>query len=217
VRNRFNRFHAFGFIKFNVYRYNQGFENVELSTADGALEAAPAMGAADCILDLVSSGTTLRENNLKQIEGGRVIESQVGLALFKHVISPSCDFSQTLFCSRATFRKRYCFASKHSTTDCNRYGPCNSSYILHPPGVSATLVAGVPGGVSHGAAEPPRDAGDHPRDAGAHRGAPARRRALHGRYYRKSNRVQIILGGLTGKETQNCFATRVLQRKKNTS
>lgn len=28
------------------------------------------------ILDLVSSGTTLRENNLKQIEGGRVLESQ---------------------------------------------------------------------------------------------------------------------------------------------
>ena len=48
----------------------------ELSTADGALEAAPAMGAADCILDLVSSGTTLRENNLKQIDGGRVLESQ---------------------------------------------------------------------------------------------------------------------------------------------
>ena len=39
---------------------DQGFEHVELSTADGALEAAPAMGAADCILDLVSSGTTLR-------------------------------------------------------------------------------------------------------------------------------------------------------------
>jgi|TARA_B100001142_G_scaffold270226_1_gene276211 ATP phosphoribosyltransferase len=54
----------------------QGFENVVLSTADGALEAAPAMGAADCILDLVSSGTTLRENNLKQINGGRVLESQ---------------------------------------------------------------------------------------------------------------------------------------------
>ena len=54
----------------------QGFEHVELSTADGALEAAPAMGAADCILDLVSSGTTLRENNLKQIDGGRVLESQ---------------------------------------------------------------------------------------------------------------------------------------------
>jgi len=55
---------------------DQGFEHVELTTADGALEAAPAMGAADCILDLVSSGVTLRENNLKQIEGGRVLESQ---------------------------------------------------------------------------------------------------------------------------------------------
>jgi len=53
-----------------------GFEHVEISTADGALEAAPAMGAADCILDLVSSGTTLRENNLKEIEGGRVLDSQ---------------------------------------------------------------------------------------------------------------------------------------------
>jgi len=53
-----------------------GMPHVALSTADGALEAAPAMGSADVILDLVSSGTTLRENNLKQIEGGRVLESQ---------------------------------------------------------------------------------------------------------------------------------------------
>ena len=53
-----------------------GFEHVEITTADGALEAAPALGAADCILDLVSSGTTLRENNLKEIEGGRVLDSQ---------------------------------------------------------------------------------------------------------------------------------------------
>ena len=35
------------------------------------------MGIADCILDLVSSGTTLKENNLKEIEGGVVLESQV--------------------------------------------------------------------------------------------------------------------------------------------
>lgn len=37
----------------------------------------PQMGIADGILDLVSSGTTLRENNLKEIEGGVVLESQV--------------------------------------------------------------------------------------------------------------------------------------------
>ncbi|TVU10026.1 hypothetical protein EJB05_43530, partial [Eragrostis curvula] len=37
------------------------------------------MGMADAIVDLVSSGTTLRENNLKEIEGGVVLESQATL------------------------------------------------------------------------------------------------------------------------------------------
>ncbi|CAK9875438.1 unnamed protein product [Sphagnum jensenii] len=54
----------------------KGLKHVQLSTADGALEAAPAMGTADAILDLVSSGTTLRENNLKEINGGAVLSSQ---------------------------------------------------------------------------------------------------------------------------------------------
>ncbi|ONM55801.1 ATP phosphoribosyltransferase 2 chloroplastic [Zea mays] len=37
------------------------------------------MGMADAIVDLVSSGTTLRENNLKEIDGGVVLESQATL------------------------------------------------------------------------------------------------------------------------------------------
>ncbi|KAK8629817.1 hypothetical protein V6N13_078643 [Hibiscus sabdariffa] len=56
-----------------------GLKHVTFSTADGALEAAPAMGIADAILDLVSSGTTLKENNLKEIDGGVVLESQAVL------------------------------------------------------------------------------------------------------------------------------------------
>nr|POE58325.1 atp phosphoribosyltransferase 2, chloroplastic [Quercus suber] len=56
-----------------------GLKYVTFSTADGALEAAPAMGIADAIVDLVSSGTTLKENNLKEIEGGIVLESQAVL------------------------------------------------------------------------------------------------------------------------------------------
>lgn len=56
-----------------------GLKHVTFSTADGALEAAPAMGIADAIVDLVSSGTTLRENNLKEIEGGVIVESQAVL------------------------------------------------------------------------------------------------------------------------------------------
>lgn len=56
-----------------------GLKHVTFSTADGALEAAPAMGIADAIVDLVSSGTTLRENNLKEIEGGIIVQSQAVL------------------------------------------------------------------------------------------------------------------------------------------
>lgn len=44
--------------------------------ADGALEAAPQMGTADFIVDLVSSGVTLRENRLKEIEDGELLQSQ---------------------------------------------------------------------------------------------------------------------------------------------
>lgn len=54
----------------------KGFQHVVFLSADGALEAAPAMGAADIILDLVSTGVTLRENNLKQLQGGDIIESE---------------------------------------------------------------------------------------------------------------------------------------------
>jgi ATP phosphoribosyltransferase len=54
----------------------KGFKHVRLLGADGALEAAPLMGTADIILDLVSTGVTLRENGLKQVEGGTVLQSQ---------------------------------------------------------------------------------------------------------------------------------------------
>jgi ATP phosphoribosyltransferase len=54
----------------------EGFQHVRLLGADGALEAAPLMGTADIILDLVSTGVTLRENGLKQVDGGTVMESE---------------------------------------------------------------------------------------------------------------------------------------------
>eukprot|EP00798_Chlamydomonas_sp_ICE-L_P023078 gene23078-30270_t len=58
------------------YFAEKGFEHVVLLSADGALEAAPAMGSADIILDLVSTGVTLRENNLKELVGGDIMESE---------------------------------------------------------------------------------------------------------------------------------------------
>ncbi|XP_068668496.1 ATP phosphoribosyltransferase 2, chloroplastic-like [Aristolochia californica] len=64
----------------------KGLKHVTFSTADGALEAAPAMGIADAILDLVSSGTTLRENNLKEIGDGIVLESEAVLVAGKQAL-----------------------------------------------------------------------------------------------------------------------------------
>lgn len=39
------------------------------------------MGISDVIVDLVSSGTTLKENNMKEIEGGVILRSQVKFSL----------------------------------------------------------------------------------------------------------------------------------------
>jgi ATP phosphoribosyltransferase len=44
--------------------------------AEGAVEASPQMGTADFIIDIVQTGLTLRENNLKVLAGGRIIKSE---------------------------------------------------------------------------------------------------------------------------------------------
>jgi len=46
----------------------------EIIKLHGSIEIAPALGMADCIVDLVSSGQTLRENHL--VELSTILESQ---------------------------------------------------------------------------------------------------------------------------------------------
>ena len=53
-----------------------GVRYFSLVHSSGTLEAAPAMGFADIIGDITESGTTIRENRLKQIDGGTAIISQ---------------------------------------------------------------------------------------------------------------------------------------------
>jgi ATP phosphoribosyltransferase len=50
-----------------------------LIDAEGTLEVAPAIGYADLIADLVSSGQTLRDNRLRPLDDGTVIRSQASL------------------------------------------------------------------------------------------------------------------------------------------
>ncbi len=59
-----------------AFLQGRGIEPYHVLYADGALEAAPQMGSADFIVDLVSSGVTLRQNRLKQIAGGQLLHSQ---------------------------------------------------------------------------------------------------------------------------------------------
>jgi ATP phosphoribosyltransferase len=56
------------FRKWGIYYY-------QLIDSDGALELHPSLGIADIIVDLTSSGATLKDNRLREIEGGTVLES----------------------------------------------------------------------------------------------------------------------------------------------
>jgi len=56
-----------------------GLSDVTIIVAEGALEIAPVIGYADMITDLVSTGTTLRDNRLRVLEDGLILESQACL------------------------------------------------------------------------------------------------------------------------------------------
>ena len=52
---------------------------VNFIASEGTLEIAPTIGYADLITDLVSTGTTLRDNHLKRLEDGQILSSQACL------------------------------------------------------------------------------------------------------------------------------------------
>lgn len=56
-----------------------GIDAVEFISAEGTLEIAPVIGYADLITDLVSTGTTLRDNRLKPLLDGQILASQACL------------------------------------------------------------------------------------------------------------------------------------------
>ena len=58
------------------FLYDKGITHFALVPGHGALEAAPTTGAADVVTDLVTTGTTLRENRLKLIGGGTILHCQ---------------------------------------------------------------------------------------------------------------------------------------------
>lgn len=57
----------------------RGVFHFTIVDAEGAHEAAPAMGYAEMIVDVSSSGTTLKENRLKEVQDGTLLKSQACL------------------------------------------------------------------------------------------------------------------------------------------
>ncbi|MCY3906650.1 MAG: ATP phosphoribosyltransferase [Anaerolineaceae bacterium] len=61
------------------FLHAHGLHHYSLVRAEGAIEAAPTLGYADCVIDLSQTGTTLRENHLRPLRGGTLLKSQASL------------------------------------------------------------------------------------------------------------------------------------------
>jgi ATP phosphoribosyltransferase len=70
--------------------------HVDLIKLYGSMELAPLTGLAEAIVDLVSSGSTLRANNLVEVEhiveiSSRLVVNQAALKLKRDAIRPLID------------------------------------------------------------------------------------------------------------------------------
>ena len=70
--------------------------HVDLIKLYGSMELAPLVGLSDAIVDLVSSGATLKANNLTAVEeivqiSSRLVVNQAALKLKRNVIQPMLD------------------------------------------------------------------------------------------------------------------------------
>ena len=78
----------------------------------GATEAAPTTGAADVIVDITSTGATLRANGLKILSDGVILKSEASFAL-----SPTADWGEA---AQASCSKLLGRLAPGSTTDAKK-------------------------------------------------------------------------------------------------
>ncbi|MGI5988929.1 MAG: ATP phosphoribosyltransferase [Lachnospiraceae bacterium] len=68
------------------YFYNKKHQTVEIIKLNGSVELAPIVGLAEVIVDIVETGTTLRENGLEVLEeivplSARIVVNQVSMKM----------------------------------------------------------------------------------------------------------------------------------------
>ncbi|MEL6269399.1 MAG: ATP phosphoribosyltransferase, partial [Chloroflexota bacterium] len=78
------------------FLHEQGIHHFNLVKADGAIEAAPTLGYADVVIDLTQTGTTIRENRLKELNDGVILSSQACLIGNKLALLNNLDLIEKL-------------------------------------------------------------------------------------------------------------------------
>ena len=78
------------------YFYNQKYQTVDIIKLNGSVELGPIVGLSDVIVDIVETGSTLRENGLEVLEeicplSARMIVNQVSMQMKR-------NGSRKLFC-----------------------------------------------------------------------------------------------------------------------
>ncbi len=78
------------------YFFNTKHQTVDIIKLNGSVELGPIVGLSDCIVDIVETGSTLRENGLKVLEeirdlSARVIVNQVSMRMQNKRITEIID------------------------------------------------------------------------------------------------------------------------------
>jgi len=78
------------------FLYANGVTYFVVVEGEGGLEAAPAIDTADIVADRTETGTTLRDNRLKELEGGTIMETQACLIGNRRELLRSREKRETL-------------------------------------------------------------------------------------------------------------------------
>lgn len=77
------------------FLHARGIHHFTIVKAEGAIEAAPTIGYADMVVDLTQTGTTLRENHLRPLDDGVIVESQACLVANRRALRDNAQVLET--------------------------------------------------------------------------------------------------------------------------
>ncbi len=80
----------------NSFLFSKGVTQYKLVSSLGATETYPFIGSSEIITDISSSGKTLKDNNLRVLKDGLILESQASLMYLKKKATKLKEFLSSL-------------------------------------------------------------------------------------------------------------------------